>query len=296
MPEDVRQLSAATAAALGKLPLLATQVVEGFITGLHASPFHGFSNEFAEHRKYVAGDALRDLDWRAYARTDRYYIKRYKEETNLRCRLLLDTSASMRFASGETSKLQYACRLAACLAYLCHRQRDAVGLCLCGARGARDLAPSAKAAHLVELMRQLESVEAGGVARLENALEEVAERMHRRGLVVVLSDLLDNEDTLLRSIRHLRHRLHEVVLFHILDPAEEELPYRRIHEFVDLETGEELRVDPQGIREAYRAEIEAFRRRFRGLCHDRGIDYAAVTTSEGYEETLFRFLARRARA
>lgn len=281
--------------AMGKLPLLARTVVEGFITGLHTSPFHGFSVEFSEHRKYTPGDPLRDLDWTAYARTNRYYIKRYREETNLRCRLLLDASASMDFASGKESKLEYACGLAACLTYLAIRQRDAVGLTVCGKETA-ETPPDARSSQLGRIMKMLESTLAGGTPELAHAFHRAAEQMRRRGMVVVLSDMLDNEETMVKSLKHLRHRRHDVILFHILDAAEVELPYRNVTEFVDMETGESLKVDPQAIREKYKGEIAAFRNRYRRTCSDLKIDYVAATTDTPFEELLMRYLVRRSRA
>jgi uncharacterized protein (DUF58 family) len=317
-------LTPESASALGKLTLLARNVVEGFITGLHASPFHGFSVEFSEHRNYAPGDDLRDLDWTAYARTDRYVVKRYKEETNLRCRLLVDASASMDFASGDAksktprpdplpkgerakqktrkdqeeapiTKLAYACRLAACLAYLMIRQRDAVGLTICRGEATEDLAPSAREAHLAEIFRRLEAVLSGGTPDLPRTFHETAEVLRRRGLVVVLSDLLDAEEAMQKALRHLRHRRHEVILFHLLDPAEEDLPYRRIGEFVDLENGARLRVDPPAIRAEYRQAVRDFRQRWRRFASDSGIDYMAVTTAEPIQELLVRYLVRRAK-
>ena len=295
MPSPYRYLTTEAVSALGRLSLLARNVVEGFMTGLHTSPFHGFSVEFAEHRKYAPGDSLRDLDWTAYARTDRYYIKRYREETNLRCRLILDASASMGFASQGTSKLAYACGLAACIAYLAIRQRDAIGLTVAHGPRTSDLPPAARPAHLRLLMQVLEDCRAGGTPPVAQTLHDAAERMTRRGLVVALSDLLDGEADIMKALRHLRHRRHEGILFHILDPAEEELPYRNVCEFIDMEDGGRLRVDPQAIRARYQEEIAEFRWRYRRTCSDCGIDYMPVVTREPFDRLLLRYLVRRAR-
>lgn len=296
MPSPYRFLTPAAINAMGRLPLLARTVVEGFITGLHTSPFHGFSVEFTEHRKYTPGDPLRDLDWVVYGRTDRYYIKRYREETNLRCRILLDASASMGFASQATSKLEYACRLAACLAYLAIRQRDAVGLTVCHAEGVSEIPPAARPAHLGRIMELLETTRAGGNPSIASAFHETAERMRRRGLVIAISDLLDPEEELIGALRHLRHRHHDVILFHLMDPAEEELPYRHISEFVDMETGESLMADPQTLRQQYREAIGDFRQRYRRACSDSAIDYMEVNTAEPFTRLLWRYLVRRSRA
>ncbi len=283
--------------AMGRLALLARQVVEGFITGLHHSPFHGFSAEFAEHRKYTAGDALKDLDWQAYARTDRYYVKRYREETNLRCRLVLDASASMDFSSGQlASKCEQARRLAACLAYLALRQRDAVGLTVCAGAKTADLPGAAKGGHLGRIVQTLEAARPEGAADLAGALHRLAGELPPRGLVVILSDCLEDETELGKALRRLRHRRHEVLLFHLLDPAEEELPYRGLGEFIDPETDEGLIADALSLRAGYREEIREFRRRCRALCADVGGDYSAVSTAEPFERLLMHYLARRARA
>ncbi len=296
MPTPYRYLTPEAINSLGRLPLLARNVVEGFITGLHTSPFHGFSVEFAEHRKYTPGDPLRDLDWTAYARTDRYYIKRYKEETNLRCRLVVDASASMGFGSATGSKLEYACGLAACIAYLAMRQRDAVGLSIIGQDKTSDLPPATRPAHLGRIMEMLQEARPGGAPPIAANLHQTAERMNRRGLVAAFSDLLDAEDEIITALKHLRHRKHEVILFHILDPAEEELPYRHVSEFVDMETGEKLKVDPQAIRARYQQEIANFRFRFRRICSDCDIDYVPVITNEPVGKLLLRYLVRRSRA
>ncbi len=295
MPEATR-FDPRTIAAIGKLPLIARTVVEGFLTGRHSSPYHGFSVEFAEHRKYAPGDSLRDLDWTAYARTGRYYIKRYREETNLRCRIILDASGSMGFGSDGVTKIDYGCCLAAALAYLAIRQRDAVGLTLCAGDSASDLPPSARHAHLQELFQRLESARAGGRPPIWQSMEQTARLLRRRGLVVAISDLLDEETELVKALKHLRHRRHEVILFHLLDAAEEELPYRHIGEFVDLETGAKLMVDPQAVRDVYIEEIRAFRQRFKRIAGDCGIDYVAVNTAEPFERLLHRYLLRRGRS
>lgn len=296
MTRPSRLLTPEAVNAIGRLPILARNVVEGFITGLHTSPFHGFSVEFAEHRKYSPGDSIRDLDWTAYARTDRYYVKRYREETNLRCRMLLDASASMDFASTGISKLEYACRLAACMGYLAIRQRDAIGLTVCRGDASEDIPPAAKPAHLAHVMRLLESVRAEGTPELARSFHLTAERMRRRGMMVVFSDLLDGEDELMKALKHLRHRRHEVIVFHILDPAEETLPYKHVSEFTDLESGARLMVDPQALRGLYVKEISEFRARYRRICSDAGIDYVAVTTDEPFERLFLRYLVRRSRS
>jgi len=296
-----RLLSSEAIAALGKLPLLAQEAVEGMLAGRHASPFHGFSAEFSDHRKYTAGDAVHDIDWTAYARTDRYYVKRYREETNLRCSLVLDASASMGFASagaaedkgaeGALSKLAYASRLAACLAYLAIRQRDAVGLTICQNGVADSLPPAGTQAQLAEIFRRLESVQACGASLLADALHAMAERLRRRSMAIILSDLLDDEVGLFKALRHLRYRRHSVIVFHILDPAEEDLPYERVSDFIEPESGARLRADPVALRADYQEAIAAFRRRCRQECSADNISYVEACTSEPFPRLLQRYLA-----
>lgn len=295
MAQRDRLLPVHVVQGMGRLGLLARDVVEGFITGLHGSPYHGFSVEFAEHRKYVPGDAVRDLDWKVYARSDRYFIRRYKEETNCRCRVFLDASGSMDFGDGDAHKLDYGRRLAACLAYLALRQRDAAGLTICADGTSSDLPASAKPGHLGLLLDALEQSRSGGVSTLARRLTEHAERERRRGIVAVIGDLLDDETAAATALRHLAHRGHEVLLFHLLAPEEETLPYRHIGEFIDLETKARLRVDPQSLRKEYVARIQAFRQSIRQACGDAGVDYVPVRTDVPLAHLLPRYLARRAK-
>lgn len=295
MSGKAEYLSPKAVASLGRLGLVARGVVEGVITGVHSSPFHGYSAEFDEHRKYTAGDALRDLDWAVYARTDRYYIRRYKEETNLFCRILLDASASMNFAYDPEglTKFGYGCCLAASVAWLCLKQRDSVGLTLLSGEKAQELAPSGKPAQMRRILDVLEHAKAGGGISLTDAFEETARRVRRAGMVVAISDMLEEEAPLLKALGHLRGRRHEVLLFHVLDVAEETLPYKHVSEFADLETGAKLLADPGALRRDYCAEIAAFRKRIKRACSERHIDYAAITTAEPFEDQLRRFLVRR---
>ncbi|MCX7934729.1 MAG: DUF58 domain-containing protein, partial [Planctomycetota bacterium] len=242
-----------------------------------------------------------DIDWIAYARTDRYYVKRYREETNLRCNLMLDASASMGFASaaaahegGEPlSKLAYACRLAACLAYLAVRQRDAVGLTICQDSAAQDLPARGTQAQLAEIFRRLEKVQARGKSDLAAALHAAAERLRRRGMVMIISDLLEDEAEIFHALRHLRHRRHELIVFHLLDPAEEYLPYEGVSDFIDPESGARLRADPIALRSDYQEAIAAFRSRCRRECAADRISYVEACTSEPFPRLLQRYLARR---
>jgi uncharacterized protein (DUF58 family) len=282
-------------ARVGFSPLLARLVVEGFLNGLHRSPFHGFSVEFADHREYVAGDDLKYLDWHLFARTDHYYIKRFEEETNLRCYVLLDRSASMAFGTGLLTKWDYACFLASCLAYLMLRQQDACGLALFGAQPGLLVQPRCRRPHLRQLMRvMVENPPAGGTD-MAGSLRTIARGLKRRGLVVVISDLIDDPEPSLRAIRLLRSRKHDVLVFHIQDAAELEFPFRGATQFRDLETGEELEIDPQAVRDEYLQRVGQLCEFFRQGLTDAGIDYQLINTRQPYDQALSAYLHRRSK-
>ena len=278
----------------GRLELLARLVVEGVMSGLHRSPFKGFSVEFAEHRPYGPGDEIRHIDWRAFGKTDRYYVREYEEETNLKAYLVLDTSGSMAFAGRTDSKLEHARRLAASLAYLMIRQRDAVGLVTFDGE-VRSMLPARSApGHLSVLCRAMERARAGGEAPLHRVLHAMAERIRRRGLIVVLSDGFDDLDALTRSLRHLRHRHHEVLFLHVLAPEEQAFDFRGPARFLDLEAaGHELRVDPDALRATYLERFDAHRRQLRERLLGMAADYHLAPTAEPPDRILLDYLARR---
>ena len=290
-----KYLEPETANRLRHLNLVARSVVEGFVTGLHRSPYHGFSVEFAEHREYSPGDNIKDLDWRAWAKSDRFYVKRYEEETNLSAHLLLDVSASMTFGSRGLTKLEYACFLAASLAYLMVRQQDSVGLVLFAEGIQKHLPPHSTTLHLNELLRTLEGVEPAAETDLATTFHQLAEMIKRRGLIVILSDLLDDEREVLRALRHFRHRRHEVIIFHILDRAELAFPYERLSDFLDLETGERLQVDPRFVRREYLSEMGDFLRTYRQGATEGDIEYVLAETSTPFDRLLLAYLARRSK-
>lgn len=291
-----RFLEPAALARVKNLALVARGVVEGFITGLHSSPYKGFSVEFAEHRKYSPGDNPRHLDWRVLGRTDRLYVKQYEEETNLRAQILLDTSGSMAYglAPGLT-KLQYASYLTAVLAYLMMRQQDAVGVTTFDAKIKLDMPARSSPRHFDEMMHQLETVEPAHATDLGTTLNRLADRAKRRCLFVLISDLYDGADAVERALHHFRHRRHEVIVFHVLDKAEVEFPFREVATFVDMETGERLQIDPAYVRDEYRRQVEVFVERFRKICADCRIDYVRTDTSVPYDFMLSRYLAKRSR-
>jgi len=287
-------------ARLGRLSLIARAVVEGFVTGLHRSPYHGFSVEFSEHREYVPGDNPRHLDWLALARSDRYYIKQYEEETNLRAHVLLDCSASMgyRYSGDKLSKLEYGCYLAAALSFLMIRQQDPVGLVLFDDKIRSFLPPRSTTPHLNRLLQRLETVEPGHGTGLSETFHDLAERIKRRGLIVIISDLLDRdaiEREVMRGLRHFRHKKHEVLLFHVLDSAELDFPFGRLSDFEDMETGERLQADPAFIRDEYRRRVQEFLDSYRRDCAAGNIDYVPANTSTPYDWLLRAYLDKRKR-
>ena len=281
---------------LGKLELIARLVVEGFITGLHRSPYHGFSVEFTDHRPYMPGDERKNIDWKLYAKTERYYIKQFEEETNLKAYLLLDTSRSMAFSQqGTLPKDRYAVLLAASLAYHLLRQRDGVGLALYSEKLQRYIPPRARMSQMKVLTGALENLRCEGLTRPLPIFRKLADRIHRRGLIVVLSDLLTAPEDTLRSLKYFAHHKHEVIVFHILDPAELSLPGRGEVIFSDMETKETLQTNTWEIKAAYDRQIERLTRELRMRCRESLIDYQLVSTNTPFDKALFSFLEKRKR-
>jgi uncharacterized protein (DUF58 family) len=302
-----RWLDPQVISSLGSLEFLATQVVEGFITGLHTSPYHGYNQEFAEHRPYQSGDELRYLDWKLFARTNRFYVKRFEADTNLRATFALDASGSMDFSGSDRphleaarpsqrlglTKFDYARRLVACLAFLLIRQRDAAGLAILD-KDVRTYIPArATSNHLRSLMEELDHVQPGGETSLAESLSALATRLSRRGLIVIVSDLIDDPEALLDSLKLLRHRKHEVVVFHLMDRQEWELDYEGGIRFRDLEGTETIDSDPVRLRDTYRKTLEAVCDRFRECCLEHRIGYEWALTDTPLEEFLPGFLAKR---
>ncbi len=280
---------------LGNLSLRARAVVEGFIAGMHQSPYHGFSVEFSEHRPYSPGDEIRLLDWKVYGRTDRFVVKQFQEETNLKAYLVVDASASMGFSSQRLSKLEYAKHLAAALAYLMLKQRDAVGLLVFDERPRRYYPPRSVMTYLNPILTELENLQPGGQTRVGPVLHELAERIRRRGLVLLFSDLLDDPAEVLSGLRHFRHDHHEVIVFHILDPLERNFDLVGNVIFEDLETRERLGTQAAHLRRAYRQKVREFIEFLRKHCREHFIDYVLMDTSEPYDRALFEYLVKRRR-
>ncbi|HEY8504253.1 MAG TPA: DUF58 domain-containing protein [Gemmataceae bacterium] len=286
-------------ARYGGLTLVARTLVEGFLSGVHKSPYKGFSVEFAEHRQYYPGDEIRHIDWRVFGKTDRFFIKEYEEETNLKAYLLVDASGSMAFrgAADRPSKFEYAQYIAASLAYLMLHQLDAVGLITHDTRVRQILPPHATSKHLLHLLHALERTKPGGETSMAPIWHELAgHHLKRRGMVIILSDFFDRIDPLMRALQHLRHRRHEVLLFHILAPEELEFPYKRMTQFRNLEdAGNKLLVDPRRLREEYLKNFEAFRTELRKRAGNMRVDYHLLRTDEPAERALGIYLSRRAR-
>lgn len=286
------------------LELLARQLVEGFITGLHKSPYHGFSVEFAEHRLYNDGESTRHIDWKVYARTDRLFTKRYEEETNLRCLIAIDGSPSMFYPVDTRAKLRFSVYAASALAYLLQRQRDAVGLCLFSDRIDTLTQVKSTPSHLDKIFTLLANMaEAEKPARktqVASVLHEVAEKIHKRSLVIIFSDMFDgmeNTDELFKALQHLKHNKHEVIVFHVMD-NDTELHFNfddRPMEFVDLETGSRLKLNPADVRERYRLEADAFHKTLQMRCHQYKIDLVEADVKSDFNLILQTYLIKRAK-
>lgn len=297
MATSYRQyLQPETVSKLKGMELRARMVVEGFIAGMHKSPYHGFSVEFAEHRQYMPGDNIHDIDWRVYAKTDRYYIKQYEEETNLKGYLLLDCSASMRYRSDDrVTKFDYAGMLSGALSYMMLRQRDAVGLVTFDQQLRRYIPPRSKSGHLHLLLQEIANQHPSDLTDISGALHEMAERIKRRGLVVIMSDLLDDADKIISGLKHFRYNKHEVIVFHILDPRERDLNFGGEAVFKDMETGEELTTSPYQIKRQYAKAVSEFSDQVAAACRQANIDYHLIDTSTPFDQAIWAFLSKRAR-
>ena len=280
-------------ARIGHLDLLASTVVQGFINGLHKSPSFGASVDFAEHRGYVPGDDIRRVDWRLYARTDRYYVKQYEADTNTNFSVLLDISKSMSFSSGVVSKLEYAKYLAACLTYMSNRQRDRVGIVTFDSEIVDRVPPSAK--HLEVVLHTLDRVKAGRPGSLREPLRKMAEHFGRRGILCVISDFYDEPENIVEALKPLRFRGNDLIVFHVLDPAEIDFGFKDASSFEDLESGAQIPVVPSTLAEQYRALIRQHIQTLQSRLTEHRIDYTMMNTSRPLDFALFSFLAARER-
>lgn len=293
---DLRFLDPAVIARLGTMELKARTVVEGFLAGLHRSPYKGFSVEFAEYRQYLPGDDLSTLDWKVYARSDRHYVKKYEEETNVECHLLVDVSASMAYrGAAPMSKLEYGSVLAASLAFLMNRQRDATGLITFDDRIAFRLPAASRPGHLHALLIALERITAGRRSDLGRPLHQLAEALVKRSMVVLVSDLLDEPEPIIKGLRHLRFRGSDVIVFQVLDPNELTFPFQGAARFRDLESDQQVTAEPSSIRTTYLRELASLTLRYDRELRGAGIDYVQLDTSQPLDFALLAYLAARSR-
>lgn len=285
-----------TIAKLNRFQLAAKQIVEGFLLGLHKSPYHGFSVEFADHRQYNPGESLRNIDWKIVAKTERYYVKRYEEETNLRCYILLDHSRSMFYGSGDTSKMQFASLLAGSLAWLMINQKDAAGLITFNDKVTNHLAPKAFRSYLGQLFGVLMQLEAGEKTDLQSPLNEIAKSIGKRSMIILISDLYDDPQRVIAALKHFRSRHHEVIVFHIQDIMEEEFDFKKETLFIDSETGEKILVNPWQIRKEYLQNLQGFCKELKEACHGSHIEYNPVSTSTPFNDMLLKYILKRRKA
>ena len=305
---------------VSRLELVARHAVEGFLSGRHPSPYYGSSVEYADHRPYSLGDEIRAIDWKILAKTDKHYIKLYAEQTNTRCVILVDASGSMGFGTGSiegpaskprppagasagskpaeapapgTTKLEYACRLAAALAYLLVRQNDAVGLGLFDREVRTYLPPRSTPSHFRTLVDFMEQARPGGDSRIGPVLHELGARVRRRGMIVLISALLDEPDAIKEGLTHFRFHHHEVIVFHVMDPAELEFPYEKLTKFKDLEGAGTVITNPRTVRKRYLQRLDEFRSALRISCLERGVSYELARTDTPYDQMLSAFLEKR---
>ncbi|MBY0527757.1 MAG: DUF58 domain-containing protein [Gemmataceae bacterium] len=294
MPANSFQFDPTSLSKYGRLSMMARTVVEGFLTGIHKSPYKGFSVEFAEHRQYYPGDEIRHIDWRVYGKTGRYYIKEYEEETNLKAHILVDASGSMGYTGAHISKFQYAQYIAASLSYLMLHQLDAVGLVTHDTKVRNIIPPKTSSKHLLRLLHTLESTQPGGETSMAPLWHELAGQFKRRGMVIILSDCFDQLPGLVRALRHFRFRRHEVLLFHIVAPEEIDFPFKKWTQFRNLEVRDhKLLVDPQQLRKEYKKNFDAFCKQLREQTGRMQIDYHLMRTDEPVDKALGIYLTKR---
>ena len=282
-------------AMLNSISMKAKLVVEGYIIGQHRSPYHGFSVEFSEHRSYEPGDEVKHIDWKLYGKTNRLYVKRYEEETNLRTHLILDTSRSMSYTSNKISKLEYGSYLLAALSYLMISQQDAAGVVLFDEKIRSYIPPKSTPSHLNTLLNVLDVPEPGNNTKIESVLHQMAERINKRGLVIIISDLLDEPKNILNGLKHFRHKKQEVILFHILDRNELEFEFDNRTKFVDMESDEEITTDPWHIKNDYKNLILDIQKYYRRNCRLNKIDYVSLFTDDSLDKGLSEYFNKRQR-
>lgn len=281
---------------LKTLELRARMVVEGFKVGLHRSPYHGFSVEFSEHRPYMQGDALKNVDWKVFAKSEKYFIKQYEEETNLICNIFIDVSRSMNFKhTSPITKLEYAKTLAASLAYVMMDQQDSVGLTIYSDKIHAMLPPKSSRVYLKTILAALEKSEPGMATATAKCLDSVADKIRKRGLTIIISDFFDDINSILTALKHLHYKKNEVLVFQVLDPIEKNFGFDRDSVFVDLETGEQLTTQPRQIQRAYQEAMNEYLHKLKSECLNFGIEYNLIDTNQPYDKALINYFAKRSR-
>ena len=280
-------------AKLNNIAIKAKFVVEGYLLGLHKSPYHGYSVEFSEHRSYEAADEIKNIDWKLYGKTDRYYIKQYEEETNLRSYIILDTSKSMTFSNKSISKLEYGALIAASLAYLMLKQRDAVSLTLFDEKIKNYLPPKSNSNHINLIFNNLDKIKSGNDTNTSLILHELAIKLKKRGLIILISDLLDDPKEIISGLKHFLHEKHEIIVFHLFDPKELNLDFSSRIKFKDLETGEEITTDPWLIKSDYQELTNQFKNHYKKEMGKNKIDYIQLSTDKSLGFALNKYLRKR---
>ncbi|MFQ5676579.1 MAG: DUF58 domain-containing protein [bacterium] len=295
MANQIRFLDPQILSKISGMELRARTVVEGFISGLHRSPYRGFSVEFAEYREYTPGDDIRFIDWKVYARSDRYYLKEFEEETNLSCHILLDTSASMSYSNHGLSKLAYGSYLAASLGYLIFQQRDGVGLITFDNAISQVIRSRNRKGHMLSILRYLDKITAEKKSDMSMPLHQVADTINKKGLIIIISDLLDDPSSVLRGLQHFRFKGHDVILFHIMDEAERTFPFKNVTKFIDLEGSAQMMAIPSLVRDNYLKKMNEHIEQFKQGCGRMQVDYHLLDTSKPLDFALFSYLTHRSR-
>ena len=291
--EYKKYLNPSLISKIENLSLRAKLVVEGFIIGMHKSPYHGFSVEFSEHRPYGFGDEIKYIDWKLWGKTDRFYIKQFEEETNLKCHIILDKSSSMNFGSKNITKFEYSKLISAAMSYLMIKQQDAVGLTTFDQRINTIIKPKSKVNHLNLLLKTLHNSNTGGETNISNLLHGLAESINKKGLIILISDLLDDEKKVMESLRHFRYRGHEIIVFHIVYSIEKNLDYNEIINFIDLENNYNIVADSRLVKDKYNKAFRDFSDFYKKECLRDKIDYNLISTSDTLDKTLLQYLIRR---
>ncbi len=281
---------------LDSLELKAKLLVEGFLIGMHKSPYHGFSVEFSEHRAYFPGAPIKHIDWKLYGKTEKYFIKKYEEETNLISHIICDVSASMNFSyGGRISKFEYAKLLSASLLYLIISQHDAVGLTFFSDRIENSFPPKTSRAYLIKMLTAIENQKTGGDTNISSSLGKIAEKIKRRSLIILISDFFDDKDMMLKAIKEFKYNKNEVILFHLLDPTEINLDVGEESHFIDMENGAELITEPYQIRGEYRKSVQNFINEIKTECLNFGVEYSLITTDQLFDKALLNYFIKRAK-